>query len=405
METRTLPARTCLGCGLLCDDITLTVNEGVVVAASNACEPGVRWFSRSAAPTRILVQRTDATLDTALEEAVRVLSGARALQVVVAEDVASETVAEAVACADRRGGRVDLWGTDAENAAVLAVQERGISTATLGEIRNRADLVVFWATDPSTRLPRLLTRIVTPTTGDGTARTRLAVDVGTSRGPVDVDLRESVDPGSETDVLTVLTATIARGPDAPAVTRPEVQRLRMHLERARYVVVVAGLEPDAPPARLRRLLDLTRLLNLHRRGALCLLRSGGNRVGAEAVLTRQTGYPMAVDFASGVPRYRPGTDARARDALLLVGRTASLSSALLARYAEVPAVVIGPDASDGLLRSAAVAIDTGTPGIHSTGTALRLDEVPLRLGAAVPGALDATAVCRELRLRLESIGR
>ena len=46
-------------------------------------------------------------------------------------------------------------------------------------------------------------------------------------------------------------------------------------------------------------------LNGPTRAALSSLRAGGNRSGAEAALTWQTGYPMAVDFASGVPRYAP----------------------------------------------------------------------------------------------------
>jgi formylmethanofuran dehydrogenase subunit B len=404
-ETRTLSARTCLGCGLLCDDITLTIGGGVVAGASNACESGITWFGSGVAPARIQARGADATLDAALDEAARLLSGARAPHVVIAADAACESVAAAVTCADWIGARVDLWGPHAEDMALLAIQERGIATATLGDVRNRADLVVFWATDPSSRLPRLSSRIITPTTADGTARVRLAIDVATARGPLDVDHRESLDADDELDALAVLADLVARGPDAPTAASPNVQRLRTHLERARYVVVVAGLEPDAPPARFRRLLDLSRQLNHHRRGALCVLRSGGNRVGAEAVLTRHTGYPMAVDFATGVPRYRPCTDAGTRDVVLIVGRAASLSPARLASCAAVPTIVIGPDASDGPLRSAAVTIDTGTPGIHSPGTALRLDDVPLRLEPAVHAGLDAGVVCRLLGQRLEDVHR
>ena len=52
----------------------------------------------------------------------------------------------------------------------------------------------------------------------------------------------------------------------------------------------------------RRLCRLSHALNDRTRGAVIALRAGGNRTGAESVMTSQTGYPMAVDFAGGAPR-------------------------------------------------------------------------------------------------------
>jgi formylmethanofuran dehydrogenase subunit B len=57
--------------------------------------------------------------------------------------------------------------------------------------------------------------------------------------------------------------------------------------------------------RLSALIALVQALNGPTRAALSLLRAGGNRSGVDAVLTSQTGYPAAVDFSRGAPRYRP----------------------------------------------------------------------------------------------------
>ena len=85
------------------------------------------------------------------------------------------------------------------------------------------------------------------------------------------------------------------------------------LVSGRYVLVVADAEPPdgvaASPAnhvRLSALIALVQAMNGPARAALSLLRAGGNRSGADAVLTSQTGYPLAVDFraARALPAVR-----------------------------------------------------------------------------------------------------
>jgi formylmethanofuran dehydrogenase subunit B len=169
------------------------------------------------------------------------------------------------------------------------------------------------------------------------------------------------------------------------------------------VAVLADAEPFAagpepvPSGRAAALWRLSHALNERTRGAVITLRAGGNRVGAESVMTAQTGYPMAVDFAGGVPRYRPhGPIADGVDAALIVGDAAALGSDLLAPLGAVPIAVIGPGASTGPLSQASVVIDTARAGVHEAGTALRLDEVPLPLRAV----LDGPPVLVELVARL-----
>src|SRR6187551_1611419 len=82
---------------------------------------------------------------------------------------------------------------------------------------------------------------------------------------------------------------------------------------------------------------LSLALNASTRGALSLLRGGGNRSGADAVATWQTGFPLGIDFSRGYPRYSPWSgSAFSRisrgeiDAMLIVGHIAALPVALLA---------------------------------------------------------------------------
>src|SRR5215203_3848983 len=52
-----------------------------------------------------------------------------------------------------------------DGASGLAYQELGASTATLGDVRDRAELVVIWRADPVVTHPRLFERLRLPAAG------------------------------------------------------------------------------------------------------------------------------------------------------------------------------------------------------------------------------------------------
>ncbi len=180
------------------------------------------------------------------------------------------------------------------------------------------------------------------------------------------------------------------------------------MTEARYAVLVADGEPGpipADPARAEALVTLAQALNGPTRCALSTLRGGGNRSGADAVLTWQTGFPFAVDFARGYPSYQPRTDAAALlgggevDAALVIGSPATLPEPVAAALAQVRSVAIGPRASAASFQPA-VAVDTGAAGIHEGGTAFRMDDVPLPLRPSLDGARAALVTVRALRARV-----
>jgi formylmethanofuran dehydrogenase subunit B len=105
------------------------------------------------------------------------------------------------------------------------------------------------------------------------------------------------------------------------------------------------------------------------------MRGYGNVSGADSVFTAATGYPTAIDFARGYPQYRPHTSAAADVALVIGDRAGGSDHAV----GVIPTIVIGPNATAATLGAAAVAIDAGAAGIHTAGTAVRADDVPLPL--------------------------
>jgi formylmethanofuran dehydrogenase subunit B len=300
-------------------------------------------------------------------------------------------------------------------AGLLAAQRRGRAGATLGEIRNRADAVLFWGIDPRARYPRFMERFIdaagTHVPGGRSGRRLISVSIGGAGGPSGADLAITLEPKDEVAAISVMRAAASGNviAELPASLQAPAQAARLLLE-AKYAIVVLEAEPDAErpdPARSEGLIALTQALNGSTRAALVSLRAGGNRTGAEAVLTWQTGFPMGVDFSRGYPRYAPEgralggtTDATAA---LLVGATEELADDATAAFGRLPSVLIGPRASQAPF-APRVAIDTGVAGIHEGGTGYRLDEIPLPLRPPLTGARSAAETLRALLSALQARG-
>ncbi|RLI40298.1 formylmethanofuran dehydrogenase subunit B, partial [Candidatus Bathyarchaeota archaeon] len=117
------------------------------------------------------------------------------------------------------------------------------------------------------------------------------------------------------------------------------------------------------------------------------MRGHFNVTGADMILTWQTGYPYAVDFSLGYPRYNPGETSAVdillreeSDAALVVASdpVASLPRKAAEHLAENPLIVVDPHMS-ATARVADVVLPATFVGIESGGTAYRMDHVPLPL--------------------------
>jgi formylmethanofuran dehydrogenase subunit B len=280
--------------------------------------------------------------------------------------------------------------------------------------------VVFWGVDPAARYPRFQERYAPDPEGvhvpEGRrSRTVIAVDVGDQRGPADADVRVSVAAGDEVAALVRMAASLSSS--AAANSTEALETLAMRLRQGRYVVVIADADRHeggqaADRLRADALVILSQALNAPTRGAVSLLRGGGNRAGADAVFTWQTGFPLGIDFSRGYPRFAPwnGT-AESRlsrgeiDAVLVVGNASTLPAPLTAMAGRITTCVIGPHASTSAFSKGAAVVDTGLPGLHAAGTVLRMDDVPLPVRATFRGEIDAEMITRALCERIVAVQR
>jgi formylmethanofuran dehydrogenase subunit B len=240
------------------------------------------------------------------------------------------------------------------------------------------------------------------------------VDVGAAASTAaDVDRRFVVSAQDEIAVLVALQGLLREPTPASVSLAPAdggpawstARELATELASGRYVAVVFDAEADDREPRSRQRFDalvgLSHVLNQRSRCAAVALRGGGNRSGADAVLTSQTGYPLGIDFSRGYPRYRPlARGAVAPDVAVVIGDPSLLTPSEIDGFRGAAVIVIGPSASRSSLGVTSVAIDTGVAGIHESGSAVRADDVPLRLRASLPSLVSAVDVIRALSGRV-----
>src|SRR5438445_2081756 len=183
---RVVEHATCLGCGCACDDIAVVVDGDHIAEARNTCVLGRAWFADGSTPRETRSGGKTVAHDVALADAAKLLRRAERPLVYLAPEISCETQRAAVPIADRLAALLDSPPGELA-AGILASQRRGRAAATLGEIRQRADLVAFWGVDPADRYPRFATRnAVDPGGLDAPGRRNsvrtVAVGVGPPRG-------------------------------------------------------------------------------------------------------------------------------------------------------------------------------------------------------------------------------
>src|SRR5438093_4003730 len=163
---RVIKDATCTFCGCVCDDIDLTVEGSRITKAKNACVLGKAWFlDHQGDETRpeAFIGGSPASTEEAIAEAARLLATARYPIVYGLSDTTSEAQRVAVELADLIGACLDTTTSVCHGPSGIAFQAVGEATCTLGEIKNRADLLLFWGGNPAESHPRHFTKFsVTP---------------------------------------------------------------------------------------------------------------------------------------------------------------------------------------------------------------------------------------------------
>ncbi len=394
----------CAFCGCVCDDISVTVESNRITQARNACVLGKTWFLSHGEPSTLPAARIEgrpATLEQGIEKAAECLAKARYPLVYGLSSTSCEAQRKAVALAEVLGGCIDCCTSVCHGPSGIALQGVGEPTCTLGEVKNRADLIIYWGSNPGESHPRHMARYAVTAKGmfvpEGRkGRTVILVDVRRTPSARAADLFLQIRPGRDFEALWALQA-VANGHTLNeesvkgiGLTLRQLNDLAERMMRCRFGVLFIGqglTQTRGKHFNTSAAFLLVRALNQHTKFALMPMRGHGNVAGIDNVLAWQTGYPFGVNFSLGYPRFNPGeytvVDMLSRaeaDAALVIASdpVSSLPGKAAGQLSEIPTIALDTHDSE-TTRISRVSFITGTAGIHVEGTVYRMDSIPIHL--------------------------
>lgn len=415
----------CPGCACLCDDVCLTTQEGRVIEFEPSCELGDRWFKEHSAPAEFVAKicGIEAPFEDAIDKAAELLNKSDYPLIYGLSRSSTPGQRIAVELGEKLGSVVDTTASLCHGPSIMAIQEIGEVTCTLGEVRNRADLVIFWGCNPAKSHPRHAERYSVHPKGKylaGGRPDRKIVMIGSEAqldswaldtAGTEPDLRIPIPEGKDYEVIGKLKRLFES--ENPLSAHPHANDIPMLAElvqlvrECKYGIVFFGLglaetgswgdteKTGTGQVNVQALLHLVAEFNSVSRFTARRMRLQGDVSGADNVLLWQSSYPFAVDFSRGYPRYNPGEfttnellERKEADLALFVGAetTQYFTDDALAHLETIPKIVLDYPGTQNQL-SADVEFTTGVYGIHAEGTAYRMDNVPLQLSQLIASDL------------------
>jgi formylmethanofuran dehydrogenase subunit B len=364
-------AVTCPICGCLCDDIEVTVVENEVVKVKNGCAVCEAKYLGYKSEHRIrqpLIRKDDKFVAVPMKEAIHkaaeILANANYPILYGWSSTNCEAQRVGVELAEEVGGVLDNTAVVCHGPSLMGTQEVGIPTSTLGQIRHRADVIIYWGCDPWSAHPRHLERYTSFTEGrfedsewksylnkvkaaagkkkllsaqrvaPKQQRATVADSVVFNKPPeilqkegrklIVIDVRKSmtaemadyflkVEPNKDYELMQAIRAMVKDEElDVDQVAGIPVEYLKEVVDalvNCKFGVIFFGMGLTQSAGKFRNIevaISLTRDLNMRTKFLIMPMRGHFNVSGANIVFAWQSGYSFGVDFSLGYPRYNPG---------------------------------------------------------------------------------------------------
>ena len=469
-------AVTCPVCGCLCDDIELRTENGKIVKVKNGCAMcESKFFGYSGHRLlKPLIRRNgelvEVSLGEAIKKAAKILSEANYPILYGWSSTSCEAIRVGVELAEEVNGIIDNTSTICHGPSTLSTQDVGMTSSTLGQIRHRADLIIYWGSNPWSAHPRHIERYTAFPEGRFAksawkgyltkikasnvkkkieralrrlqrkeklsvsslyacpypallkkGRKLVVVDVRRTRTAEIADYFIQVEPNKDYELLHALRALIrdqeVEVDDVAGIPIEYLEEIADVMVNCNFGVLFFGLGLTMSRGKLRNIdaaLSLARDLNMRTKFIIMPMRGHFNVTGADTVFTWQTGFPYAVDFSLGYPRYNPGETSavdvllrKESDSALIVASdpVANFPRKAVEHLVKNPLIVIDPHLN-ATAQMADVVFPSAFVGIEASGTAYRMDHVPLPLKKIVDpprGVLSDEEILRRILSEVRKI--
>ncbi len=399
----------CPFCGTLCDDIVCKVENGKIVGTINACRIAHNKFVHTEGATRYtrpLIKKNgelvEVTYDEAIEKAAEILAEAKRPLLYGWSSTECEAHAVGMELAEETGAVIDNTASVCHGPSVLALQDVGYPTCTLGEVKNRADVVVYWGCNPMHAHPRHISRHVFSRgffrERGKPDRTVIVVDPRETDTAKIADIHLQVEFDRDYELIDAMRAYLLGHEilydEVAGIPRETIEEAVEIMKNAQFGILFWGMGLTHSRGKHRNIdtaIMLTEDLNDFGKFNLIPMRGHYNVTGFNQVASWESGFPYCVDFSAGKPRYNPGETGandlllnREADALMVVASDpgAHFPQKAVEYMAEIPVIAVELHRTP-TTELADIIIPPAIVGLEAEGTAYRMEGVPIRMRKVV----------------------
>ena len=395
---------SCSYCGNNCDDITYLLKDKKIVGVRHACRIGAskiindqdqRLLSPLIRNEEGILEET--TWDIALDKTAKLLYESVRPVLYGWGETSVEAIKKGIKIAEKTGAVMDNQSTICHGSSIQAFQNVGHPVMTLGEVKNRADVIVYVGTNPMDDHPRHLSRYTTFPEGffrkNGRKdRTIITLDPKYTNTAKVSDEWIQFNMNEDYllfDALRMLLKGESLDDDEVAgVPVSQLENLIQIMKNAEYGALFFGLGVSQTLGKQKNvdmLIQLVEDLNRYSKWSMLPMRGFFNVSGFNIALTSETGYPYGVDFSRGYPRFMVGEtttidllNRREPDFFMAISADPGVQfpGYTIKHLVNIPTIQIdthwGPytELADIVLPSTRV-------GVETEGTAYRMDSIPL----------------------------
>ncbi|MDI6703010.1 formylmethanofuran dehydrogenase subunit B [Methanothermobacter wolfeii] len=398
---------TCPVCGGSCDDIVVIYDkETKTIQTKNACKMGNAKFKEMISSHRILkpqIKTPDGFKSIewreAINNAAEILLKAKRPVLFMGSEMSTEAMSVGLELGECLNAVVDSNATICHGPTLMGIQEAGQSAATAGEIKNRADVIIYWGTNVMESMPRHMSRYSIFMRGffrghGKKDRTIITVDPRETATSKASDIHLQLKPNSDYELFSALLTIISGNEPHRSIERitgisiETMKEVADIMLNAQFGAIYAGLGLASSEGKHRNIqivLKLVAALNKQTKFTIGAIRGHCNVAGFNQVASWQYGFPFGVDFTRGYPRYNPGETTivdilhrKEADALLVIcsDLAAHLPKECVDYMKNIPVICIDIAPCPTTLVS-----DVVIPGVidamESSGTFYRFDNVPI----------------------------
>lgn len=390
----------CTGCGLLCDDIEVESENNTVTKVYTACRVGVAHMKEARrGEADFLVDNKPVDESTAISEAASILKNARNPLIFGLGTSTSETQKIAIELAKKINATLDDTSSFCLGPLAEALIQDKLKSCTLDDVRNKADVIIYWGTDPSDSHPRQLSkhsyfpRGIEKQRGWEEERTAIAIDVRKSHtAKICGNYFFQIPQKGDAEFIDALIAGISGKLPKTSYNYPpkKILELANILKGAKFGVIFAGRGLIYSLENLEPLFKLMKILNEKANFHLIPMISSYNTMGFNENLFAETGYVNSVKFENGTVKHGPeysvveSLKAKTVDAALIIGSDPLLilPGSIAKNMLEIP--VISMDHCETLTsKHAKIYMNTAINGVEAGGSATRMDRVKVSFEPAI----------------------